>query len=185
MYNSFIVRIFVGAGNAFTLAYEESILKRVVDAFKKCILYLTNGSIFISIFTKSFNYIEKSIFYKLFSNVLGFGTNIFKKLNNFIKRIGEESIVYNSFSKLFGTNIALVRSLAVFVLFFAIGVVLNNLIRGAFSGRSYIVSFVLIIGTTMVIALGDGLEKLLNNSFVYRFIMDLFTIDEEGGDQWW
>ena len=185
MYNSFIVRIFVGAYDAFTLAYEESILKRIVNAFNKCILYLTNGSILISIFTKSFNFIEKSLFYRLISRVLDFGTNLFKKLNKFIKRIGEESIVYNSFSKLFGTNIALVRSVAVFVLFFAIGIIPNNLIRGAFSGRSYIVSFVLIIGTAMVIALGEGLEKLLSNSFVYRFIMDLFTIDEEGGDQWW
>ncbi|NLY45262.1 MAG: hypothetical protein GX053_04645 [Tissierella sp.] len=185
MYNSFIVRIFVGAYDAFTLAYQGSILKRIVDVFKRCILYLTNGSIFISIFTKGFNVIERSLFYRLVSSILDLGTNIFRKLNNFIKKIGEESIVYNSFSKLFGTNLALVRSLAVFVLFFAIGIILNNLIKGAFSGRSYIVSFVLIIGTTMVITLGDGLEKLLNNSFVYGFIMDLFTIDEEGGDQWW
>lgn len=185
MYNSFIIRIFVGAFDAFTLAYEGSILKRIVDAFKRCILYLTNGSIFISIFTKSFNFIEKSVFYKLYSKIMDFGTNILKKLNNLIRKIGEESIVYNSFSKLFGTNIALVRSLAVFVLFFAIGIILNNLTKGAFSGRSYVVSFVLIIGTTMVIALGDGLEKLLDNSFAYRFIIDLFTIDEEGGDQWW
>ena len=185
MYNSFIVRIFVGAFDAFTLAYEGSTLKRIVDAFKKCILYLTNGSIFISIFTKSFNYIEKSLFYRLISKLLDFVTNIFKKLNNFFKRIGQESLVYNSFTKLFGTNIDLVRSLAVFVLFFAIGIVFNNLTRGAFSGKSYIVSFVLIVGTTVVIALGKNMEDLLNNSFVYRFIMDLFAIDEEGGDQWW
>ena len=185
MYNSFIVRIFVGAFDAFTLAYEGSTLKRIVDAFKKCILYLTNGSIFISIFTKSFSFIEKSVFYRLVSTVLDFGTNILKKLNNFTKKIGEESVVYNSFSRLFGTSVALVRSLAVFVLFFAIGIILNNLSRGAFSGKSYMVSFVLIIGTTTVIALGEGLEKLLNNSLACRFIMDLFTIDEEGGDHWW
>lgn len=184
MYNSFIVRIFVGAYDAFTLAYEGSILKRIVDAFKKCILYLTNGSIFISIFTKNLDFIEKSIFYRLFSSILDFGTNIFKRLNKFFKKIGEESVVYNSFNKLFGANAALTRSLAVFVLFFAIGIVFNNLIRGFFSGRSYVVSLVLITGTMVVIALGEGLEKLLNNSFVYRFIKDLFIIDE-GGDQWW
>lgn len=184
MYNSFIVRIFVGAGNAFTLAYKESILKRLVDAFNRCISYLTNGSIVISIFSKSFDFIEKSICYRLFSNVLDFVTNIFKKLNNLTKKIGEESIVYNSFSKLFGNNTALIRSLTVFVLIFAVGIVANNLIRGAFSGRSYIVSLGLIFVTVIVIAIGDGLEKLLNNSFIYRFIKDLFIIDE-GGDQWW
>lgn len=184
MYNSFIVRMFVGAGNAFTLAYKESVLKRLVDAFNRLISYLTNGSVFISMFTESFNFIEKSIFERLFSSILEFVTNVFKRINKLTKQLGEESIVYNSFSKLFGNNIALIRSLAVFVLFFATGIVANNLIRGAFSGRSYIVSFVLIIGTTVVIALGEGVEDLLNDSFIFRFIKGLFIIDE-GGDQWW
>lgn len=184
MYNSLIVRTFVGAYDAFTLAYEESILKIIVDAFKKCILYLTEGSVFISIFNKDLNLIEESIFYRLFSRVLDLISKTFKKLNSLLKKIGEESVIYNNFNKLFGGNAALVRSLAVFVLFFAIGIVFNNLIRGFFSGRSYIVSLFLIIGTMIVIALGEDLEELLNNSFVYRFIKDLFIIDQ-GGDQWW
>ncbi|MDR7871276.1 MAG: hypothetical protein RIN55_10470 [Tissierellaceae bacterium] len=185
MYNSFIIRIFVGAYDAFTLAYKGSILKRIVESFKRCISYLTNGSIFIGIFTKNYMFIETSIFYKLFSKILDFVTNIFKRLNDFFKRIGEESLIYTNISKLFGTNIALIRSLTVFVLFFAIGVIINNLIKGAFSGRSYILSFGLIFITMIILILGEGLEKFLNNSFIYRFIRDLFIIDEEGGDQWW
>ncbi len=184
MYNSFIVRIFVGAGNAFTLAYKGSILKILVDAFKRCISYLTNGSVFISILTKNFVFIEKSIFYRLFSSILAFVSNIFKSINKYFKRIGQGSIVYSNTSKLFNSKIALIRSITVFVSFFAIGIVVNNLLRGAFSGRSYIISFGLIILSVIVIGLGEDLEKLLSNSFVYRFITDLFIIDE-GGDQWW
>ena len=185
MYNSLTLRICVKIGDAFTLAYKESIFKSIVDAFKKGILYLINGSILIDIFTKNLNFIETSLFYRLFSMVADLGTNIFKRLNKLFKKLGNESIVYKSASKLFGTSIDLIRSLAVFVLFFAIGVILNNLIRGAFSGRSYIVSLGFIFVTVIVIVLGEGLERLLNNSFVYRWIMDLFVIDDEGGDQWW
>lgn len=184
MYNSFIVRFFVGAYDAFTLAYEKSILKRIVDVFKRYILYLTKGSVFISIFTKSFSFIESSVFYRWFIAILNLATNTFKKINNFIKKIGGSSVSYNSFSKLFGNKTALIRSLAVFVLVFSIGIIGNNLVRGAFSGRSYIVSIVLMAGTIMVIAIDEKLEDLLNNSFFYGLIKDLFVIDE-GGDQWW
>lgn len=185
MYNSLTIGLFVKIGNAFTLAYKESIFKSIVDAFKKGVLYLINGSILIGIFTKDLHFIETSLFYRLFSKIADLGTSILKSLNKLFKKLGSESILYKSASKLFGTSIDLIRSLAVFILFFAIGVILNNLIRGAFSGRSYIVSLGLILVAVTVIALGEGLEKLLNNSFVYRWIMDLFIIDDEGGGQWW
>ena len=185
MYNSLTLRIFFRVYNTFALAYEKSFLKSMVDAFSKWILYLANGSILIGIFTKNLILIDRSLFYGLYSKIVDFGTNILKRLNNLFKKLGSESILYKNTSKLFGTSIDLIRSLAVFLLFFAIGVIVNNLIQGAFSGRSYIISLGIIVVTVMAIALGEGLEQLLNNSFVYRFIMDLFIIDDEGGDQWW
>ena len=53
MYNSFIVRMFVGAANVFSLAYQDSFLKSIVNVFKRCISYLTNGSLTINLFIKN------------------------------------------------------------------------------------------------------------------------------------
>ena len=184
MYNSFIVRIFVGAGNAFSLAYNGSILRRIVDIIKRSISYLTNGSIAVDIVTRSFRFIENSIFYRLFSKVLNFFSKIFGRLNNLFNRIGEESITCNVTKKLFGTDIALIRTLSAFIFYFAVGIILINLDKGSFSGRSYIVSIILILGAILVINMGENLKASLEDSSVYGFLKNLFIIDE-GGDQWW
>lgn len=184
MYNSFIVRIFVGSGNAFSSAYNESILKRVLDIVAKCIRYLTDGSVVVNIFTKNYRFIENSFFYRLFTKMLNLFTNIFIKLNNSYKKIGVESIVSSNIKRLFGTNTALIISIATFALFFAIGVIVNNLVRGLFTGRSYIAAFGLIIVSIIVISKGEGLKDSLENSIIFRLIRDIFIIDE-GGEQWW
>lgn len=44
---------------------------------------------------------------------------------------------------------------------------------------------VLIVCSLIVISIGDNIKEILNNSYVYRFIESLFTIDEGGGEQWW
>ena len=184
MYNSFIVRLFVGAGNVFSLAYQDSFLKSIVNVFKRCISYLTNGSVTINLFIKSYKVIENSATYRLFTKALNFISRIFKSLKGWFKSFGQGSIAYNSIKKLFRTNIAVIISISVFILTLAIGIIISNLTRGLFSGRSYIGSIILILASVIVISRGERLKDLLEGSFVYRFIRDIFVIDE-GGEQWW
>lgn len=184
MYNSFILRLFAGAYDSFALAYRKSILKSMVDNIKRCFLYLTHGSMFISIFTEDSKVIESGIFYNVFSKIIGFGNQILESLNKIFKRNSRESITFNIISKLFSSNTSLIRSISVFTLFFGVGIIFNNVKNGAFSGRSYIISLAIIIVNIISLSVGEDIENLCNNSFVYRFIKDLFIIDE-GGDQWW
>lgn len=184
MYNSFIVRIFVGAGNVFSLAYQDSLFKNIVNVFKRCISYLTNGSLVVNLFIKKYKVIENSGSYRLFSIVLEFLSRIFKSLNEWFKRLGKGSIVYKSMEKLFHTNLALIISISVFILVFAIGIIISNLSKGLFSGRSYVASIILILISAIAINRGEDLKDLLEGSYVYRFIRDIFIIDE-GGEQWW
>lgn len=184
MYNSFIVRIFVGAGNAFSLAYNGSILRRIVGIINSSISYLAKDSIAVGIFTKNFSLIEDSYFYGLFSKILKFFSKTFVRLNNLFNRIGEESIACSSIRKLFSTELALIRTLSTFVFFFAVGIILINLDSGLYWGRTYIVSIILILGSLTVFNRGENFKISLENSSVYGFIKNLFIIDE-GGDQWW
>jgi len=71
-----------------------------------------------------------------------------------------------------------------FIFFFGIGIIGNNITRGLFSGRSYIIAMILIIGALVGLFIKEDYKEILARSLFYRFVAGIFTIDEGGGN-WW
>ena len=64
------------------------------------------------------------------------------------------------------------------------GIIGNNLIRGYYFGRSYIISIALILISLMGLRIKDDYNSLLEGSYTFKLVKSIFTIDE-GVDQWW
>ena len=173
MYNSLVVRFLVKIWNIFIWGYNNSFLKKIGDVIKKAITYLFFGSV-----------IEMSLFYKLYVKIVDTINKLIKHINKYTKRIGNNSIMYKSLSKLFKDNSEVTNTIFSFIMFFGIGIILNNVFRGLWSGRSYIIAILLILISLIVINLKDRYSEILKGSFVFGFVMSLFAIDE-GGINWW
>lgn len=184
MYNSLVISISVKVWEAILHGYQGSIIKKMADLIKRLIDYLVNGSIFIGSFTSNKSWIEESLFYGLIVKTMDLITVVFKRINKYIKRVGKGSFTYNSINNLFCTDIDVLRSFFVFIFFFGIGLIGNNIIRGYFSGKSYIVAMVLTIGSLIGLRLKENYKEILGSSWFYGFIISIFTIDEGGGN-WW
>lgn len=184
MYNSLVVRFLVRIWDLFMFGYDNSFIKKIADFIRKSITYLFFGSVTKDIFVSDKSIIEMSLFYKIYVKIVDTISKWIKSINSYIKSIGNNSIMYKSLGNLFKDNEEVANTIFSFVLFFGIGIIINNVLRGLWSGRSYIIAIVLIIMSISGIMLKDRYSEILKGSFVFRFVMSLFTIDE-GGINWW
>lgn len=184
MYNSLVVRFLVRIWNLFIFGYNNSFLKKITDFIKKAIIYLFFGSVTKDIFVSDKRIIEMSLFYKIYVKIVDTISKWLKIINNYTKKIGNNSIIYKSSSSLFKDNSEVANTIFNFILFFGIGIIINNVLRGLWSGRSYIVAIALIIMSIAGILLKNKYSEILKGSFAFRFVMGLFAIDE-GGVNWW
>lgn len=184
MYNSLVVRFLVRIWNLFIFGYNNSFLKKITDFIKKAIIYLFFGSVTKDIFVSDKRIIEMSLFYKIYVKIVDTISKWLKIINNYTKKIGNNSIIYKSSSSLFKDNSEVANTIFNFILFFGIGIIINNVLRGLWSGRSYIVAIALIIMSIVGILLKNKYSEILKGSFAFRFVMGLFAIDE-GGVNWW
>lgn len=184
MFNSIVVRFFVGLWIIFSNSYKGSLLGKIVGGIKKFISILFKGSVVKNIFISRKNIFENSIFYNIYHKLIDLINSILRKINRYIKHIGNESWSYRNIKSLFNNDIEVIRTILLFVFSFGIGIIINNLVRGFYSGRSYIVAMVLAIGSIVGLTLKDNYKDIFNNSFCFNFIKNIFTIDE-GGDNWW
>lgn len=184
MYNSLLVSMFVKIWHGIVKGYNSSFLKKILDSIKMATSYLMNGSIIASIFANDESLIEKSIFYGIVVKVIDLLTLTFKAINNYINKIGKSSLIYRSIKSSFSTEIESLRSLFIFIFFFGIGIIGNNIGRGFFSGKSYIIALILIIGSLIGLGIKEDYKEVLASSLFYRFVAGIFTIDEGGGN-WW
>ncbi len=184
MYNSLVIRFLVKVWNWIVGGYNNSFLKKIAYRIKKAVSYLFFGSVTKEVLVSDKSIIEMSLFYKIYVKIIDRISKWIKTLNDYIKSIGNHSIMYKALRNLFKDDIEVANTIFTFILFFGVGIILNNLLRGLWSGRSYIVAFTLIIISLMGISLKDRYSEILKGSFVFRFIMGLFAIDE-GGINWW
>lgn len=184
MYNSMIVSVFAKIWILIILGYKESILKKAVDQIHRGMMFLFNGSVVIGFFTSSRSLIQESLVFHLISKTTDLISLVFKYINSYIKKNKQSSIIYLNAKKLFYNDVERLRSFFVFLFFFGIGIILNNIIRGFYSGKSYIIAAVLTIGSLMGLALKDNYKEILDGSWTYKFVESIFTIDEGGGN-WW
>lgn len=184
MYNSLVIRFLVKIWNWIIFRYNNSFVKKIAIGIRKAVSYLFFGSVTKEVFISDNRIIEMSLFYKIYVKIIDTISKWIKALNDYIKSVGNNSIIYKTLRKLFKDDIEVANTIFAFILFFGMGILLNNLLRGLWSGRSYIVAFTLIIVSLIGISLKDKYSEILKGSFVFRFIMGLFAIDE-GGINWW
>ncbi len=184
MYNSYVVGFLVKIWENFVCAYEGSLVKKVIDRIDKFLKFIFKGSIIKKIFTKDNQNVKKSLFYRIYSWIAKTYGDIWIKINKYIKKISQTSFSYKIIHNRFKDDIEVIKTILTFISYFSMVIIIKNLLNGYFLGRSNIISMVLIVCSLIVISIGDNIKEILNNSYVYRFIESLFTIDE-GGEQWW
>ena len=184
MYNSLVVRFLAKLWDVFTFNYQYSLVKKLVDLIRRLVRFLFKGSFVKEIFVSDKGIIDNSFFYRIYSLIIDFISNILKGCNLYFKRIGVYSVLYRNTKSLFKDDKELLSSVMKFMLFFSLGIILINLGRGFFSGSSYLVAFSLIILSIIGLYFRENYRNILNNSFIIGFIKGIFAIDE-GGDKWW
>ncbi|QQY80033.1 hypothetical protein EDD65_101149 [Keratinibaculum paraultunense] len=183
MYNSVVVNLFMNIWDFLERCYIYSNLKKFNNFIGNGIKKLSKGSNLIKLFTSSRSLIKESFFYRIYSNIIGGINNLFTELRKRIEKNNDKSIIYNFFNSLLKDNIHLVVNLCVFFLSFGIGIIINNIIRGFYVGRSYIMALIFIFVSIVILSIRDY-KSILKESYFCSFIRSIFTIDE-GVDQWW
>lgn len=178
MYNSLFVSLIVKIYRFIIYQYDKSLLKRAVDSFNKGLLYLSKGSRFKSIFVSETSLIEKGFIYSLYNKFMSTLNKAIDRLRGYIKKSGEDSLVYKNIESLFGTKTEVLRTFFVFMLSFGLALLINNIIRGHYSGRSYLVALVAIIVSIIGISLRENYKLIIRDSLAYRFISSIFSIEE-------
>lgn len=178
MYNSLIVTLIIKIWKFIVFEYNRSALSRILNFFKRSISYLSKGSRIKSIFTSRDSLIEKSIIYHLYSRLMKLLNELIEKIRMYIRKIGDYSLVYKNLQSLFCTKIEVLRTFFIFTLSFGLGLAVNNIIRGYYSGKSYLVSIVIVIGSIIGISLKENYKEILKSSLVYKFIYSIFSIEE-------
>ncbi len=185
MYNSLIVSISVRIWKGILHGYEDSVIKKVVDSISKFISYLLKGSIIGNYFKSDKDFIKNTFFYKIYANFVDLINKIFKKINIYIKKIGQDSFFYQSIGQLFQGNEEALGTFFVFTFSLGVGIIVNNLLRGFYSGKSYLVGVLLMIISILGIMLKKDYKIIKDKSYIYNFLISIFLLDEDGGDKWW
>lgn len=178
MYNSIFISMIVKVWECIDFEYNRSTFKKIIDAFSRGISYLSNGSRFKSIFKSRDSMIEKSFIYSMYISFMNFINRVFRKTRIYIKENIKYSLICNNIYSLFRTKIEVLRTSFIFTLSFGIGLAVNNIIRGYYSGRSYIVIAILVIGSIIGLSLKEDYTKILEDSLLYKFIYSIFSIEE-------
>lgn len=184
MYNSFIVRVLIKGWNILAKEYEYSFLKKFNNSILKGFKNLSKGSSIVRLFISDRSLVKESLLYELYCRVVDGINKIFVFLRKKIEENNNGSIIYNTIYNLFYDDIRLQATFYVFFISFGVGIALNNLIRGFYAGKSYIVSFLLIFGSLIGLSIKENYKNVLEGSYICAFIKSLFTIDE-GVNQWW
>lgn len=184
MYNSLVVRTLAKIWGVFTLNYEVSLVKRFVDIKTRILGLIFKGSFVKAIFVSENRIIDNSIFYRIYCSLVDFVSNILKSFNSYFKTIGKHSLVLKNTTDLFRGDKEFIKTVLVFALSFGVGIIGINIVKGYFSGSSYLVAISLIIFSIIGLYFRNNYISILNNSSITSFIKGIFTIDE-GGDKWW
>lgn len=178
MYNSIFVSAIIKFWEFISFEYNRSFLKKTMDAFSRGFAYLSNGSRIKSIFKSRDLLIEKSLIYDLYTKFMKSINRILGSIRKYLKEKREHSLICSNLYNLFATKIEVLRTFFVFTLSFAVGLLLINIVRGYYSGRSYIIIAVLIIGSIIGLLSKENYKDVLKTSFIYKFIYSIFSLEE-------
>lgn len=184
MYNSIVVQFLVNVWQVLEKGYKYSLLKMFNDKLIKGFKFLSKGSLTISLFTSSRSLLEESLLYRIYCWILDIITRSFRELRKGIKKVNHGSLIYTTVYNLFYDEVQLQGTFYIFFMAFGTGLIGNNLVRGYYSGRSYLISIALIFISLMGMKIKDDYKSILEESHIFKFVKSIFTIDE-GVDQWW
>lgn len=184
MYNSITVRILMKMWNALAIGYKHSLLNRFVSYMIRNISTLSRGSYIARLFISNRSLLEESLFYIIYSNSVDFINRFIKSIRDWVGKYNSKSIAYNTFYKLFATEKNMMQTFCVFFIAFGTGIIINNVLRGYYSGRSYFISIILIIVSLIGLVEDIDIRGIFKESYAFRFVESIFTIDEEV-DKWW
>lgn len=184
MYNSIVIQFLSRIWNALEKSYQYSLLKLFNDRLVKGIKYLSRGSLIISLFTSNRSLIEESFLYQVYCWIIDIIVKIIQGLRKGIKKTSHGSFIYTTIYNLFYDEIQLQSTFYIFFMAFGIGIIGNNLARGYYFGRSYLVSIALIGISLIGLKIKEDYKSILEESYSFKIVKSIFTIDE-GVDQWW
>jgi hypothetical protein len=184
MYNSVTVAILSRIWYCLEKSYKYSFLKVIIGGICNSFRFLAKGSAVVKFFASNRKMVEESFVYKIYSRLIDFIGKIIDALRLLINKGKKGSIIDWSVSKLFKDQTEILNTACSFMLVFALSIIIVNLARGRFSGRSYIVSFAIIVLSLIGLSTKNNFNEVLENSVMVRFIKGIFSVDE-GGNQWW
>lgn len=184
MYNSVFVGLLAKIWRVLTESYQYSLLRKFNHFIGTIIKRISEGSNVVRLFTSSRSLIEESLLYDIYSRIVHGINELFISLRKGIEKNNPGSIIYNTVYDLFKDEVHLQRTFYVFFISFGAGIITNNLMRGFFAGKSYLVALALISLSIIGLNAKQDYSTILKGSHFCSFMKSIFTIDE-GVDQWW
>lgn len=184
MYSSIVVKVLVKIWHILSVGYEYSIFHRIIKPIRNKLITFSKSSRVMKFFTSSRSLLEESLFYSIYTKFIDIINRFITSIRRYIQKNSSNSIIYTTVQNLFSTENDIINTFFVFFMAFGIGIIVNNIFRGYYSGRSYVISLVLIIVSSVGLIGRLDVKEVANGSITFRFIKSIFTIDEEV-DRWW
>ena len=182
MYNSVVIGILARAWEMLRGIYEYSALKRIRDFIVIGFKRLSKGSRVVELLTSDRNLIEEGLIYELYCRGVDWVNGLIGAIEIGMEDILKGSLIYNSMHGLFGCQRDWQMNISLFSAILGVGIMAINLARGIGAYEYYILPIIFIMIT--IAGCKTSYKDVLDGSFVFNFIRNIFVIDEEV-DQWW
>lgn len=185
MYNSHVVGGLVKIWKLMLEAYEDSLVKKIIDGIRNFIFFITRDSRVVSFFRDSKPALGNSYIYRSYSWFVGKLNDLMDKINSKITSIQDNSLVDRTIDQLVGSYKNLVQSILVFSIFFSIGILGQPLIYDNLSFELNIIAGLVIVISHIMLDAGENIVHIFKNSYFINRFSNLISLEEEGSEQWW
>ena len=97
-----------------------------------------------------------------------------------IEKRRKNSLLDRTIVKLFENNFQVVNTFLVFLLSFSFTIIIINIVKGIFFDNILIISIIIALLSVIGLSLNLDYKEILNNSGIYKFLKEIFSIDEGG-----
>lgn len=180
MYNSITITVLAKIWHVLELGYKYSFLRKIIGGIGEIFKNLGKGSRVLNLFISEKKIAEESLFYSIYCRFIDSMYIVIKKLREVIEKRRKNSLLDRTIVKLFENNFQVVNTFLVFLLSFSFTIIIINIVKGIFFDNILIISIIIALLSLIGLSLNLDYKEIINNSGIYKFLKEIFSIDEGG-----
>jgi len=184
MFHSRILNLLAKLWNKSNDYCKQSFTNTVSTKISTLIDFLLKGSFVVKIIKDDKSWVENSLLYKIYCKIVDFTNWSFRSIRATVTKYKHESALYMMTSYLFRDEGKIISSIITFLITFSAITLILNIFRNNMVNSMNVMLLVIVVLSIILGNIKMIFSNILQGSFFWRLIKDIFTLDN-GGEQWW